>query len=271
MKVLPALLLVLLALPALAADDPCVGAYASVQSVLWQQTSAEYEAITREVYGAARRNLDAAIAGPLGAGDALGRPPAIVTDIDETVLDTTTSQVRMIRNREVFGNGARWNDFAMHDVSRPIPAALDFLKYAASRGVSVFYVTNREAAQKQPLLATLKHYDYPMADETHVLTKGEKPEWTSDKTSRRNFVASQYALLMLFGDDLNDFIDTSKLNVDQRRQAVEANAAKLGTVWYVLPNAVYGSWDRTLGIKDTNGDCGLADRLKALREDTQWQ
>jgi 5'-nucleotidase (lipoprotein e(P4) family) len=272
MKRLPALLLVLLApFPLFAADDPCVGSYAFVQAVLWQQTSAEYEAITREVYGAARRNLDAAISGPLGAGDALGRKPAIITDIDETALDTSTAQVRMMRNREVFGSGARWNDFALHDVSRPIPAALDFFQYAASRGVSIFYVTNREAPdQKAPILATLSHYGYPMADETHVLLKGERPEWTSDKTSRRTFVASQYAVLMLFGDDLNDFLDTSKMDIDTRRQAVADNAAKLGTVWYVLPNPVYGSWDRALGVKDNKGDCGLADRLKALREDTQW-
>ena len=266
-RLLPLLLLAALpTLPLLAADDPCVGQYASIHSVLWQQTAAEYDAITRQVYGAARRNLDAAVAGP---GDPLGRQPAIVLDIDETVLDTTTFQSGMTRNRKPFTEDA-FHQYALHDVSRPIPAALDFLNYAASKNVAIFFVTNRDVSEKPALLETLAHYHYP-TDDKHVLTKNEQPNWTSDKTSRREYVAARYALLMLFGDDLNDFISTSGKTIEQRRQIVADNAAKLGTVWYVLPNPTYGSWERALGAKDTNGDCGAAEKLKMMREDKQWQ
>jgi len=265
-QIVPALLLVLLALPSLAADDPCAGTYALIESVLWQQTAAEYDAITREVYGAARRHLDAALAGP---GDPLGRTPAIITDIDETVLDTTSFQSSLTRNRKPFTEEA-WHQYALNDVSRPIPAALDFLNYAASKNVAIFYVTNRVKEEKPALLKTLDHYHYPLADESHVLTKSEQPNWTSDKSSRRELIAGKYALLMLFGDDLNDFVSASGKTIEQRRQLVADNAAKLGTVWYVLPNATYGSWERALGAKDVGGDCGAADKVKMMREDKQW-
>src|SRR5436190_4681914 len=147
-RLLPALVLVLLAFPAVAADDPCVGSYAAIDSVLWQQTSAEYDAITREVYGAARRNLDAALA---GSGDPLGRVPAIILDIDETVLDTTSFQSGLTKGRKPYSEDA-WHQYALHDTSRPIPAALDFLNYAASKNVAVFYVTNRDVTEKPALL-----------------------------------------------------------------------------------------------------------------------
>ncbi|HKO56218.1 MAG TPA: HAD family acid phosphatase [Thermoanaerobaculia bacterium] len=265
-KLLPLALLVF-ALPLAAADDPCAGAYASLNATLWQQTSAEYDAITRQVYASARRNLEAMLAP--GFPDPLGRPPAIILDADETVIDNSTFQAGLMKKRTVYSQDA-WRNYALNGFARPIPAALDFLKWAASKDVNIFYVTNRAAEEKPRLLGTLVHYGYPMADAKHVLVKGEKPEWTSDKSSRRAFVAADYQLLMLFGDDLNDFVATSGKTVADRRKLVADNAGKLGTTWYLLPNPSYGSWEAALGADTTKPDCGLQQKIDQLREDKEW-
>src|SRR6476659_7115775 len=80
--------------PAPTAADNCNLPYATINATLWMQTSAEYQAITREVYGVADRTLDAAIADPTWTAEPQqtslnpSMPPAIILDLDATVLDT---------------------------------------------------------------------------------------------------------------------------------------------------------------------------------------
>ncbi|MBV9495833.1 MAG: hypothetical protein JOZ54_16415 [Acidobacteria bacterium] len=266
-KALPILAL-LVALPLAAADDPCAGSYAPLNATLWQQTSAEYDALTRQVYAGARRNLEAVLA--LHQPDPLGRPPAIVLDADETIIDNSSFDASLMKARQTYSPDA-WRNYALNGFPRPIPAALEFLQWAASQGVEIFIVTNRAVEEKPRLLEVLTHYGYPMADAKHVLTKGEKPEWTSDKSSRRAFVAADHQLLMLFGDDLNDFVNTSGKSVAERSKLVADNASKLGTTWYLLPNGAYGSWETELGAKTNTPDCGLREKVDQLRVDKDWQ
>ena len=76
--------------------------------------------------------------------------------------------------------------------------------------------------------------------------------WTQEKVTRRNLVAKNYRVIMLFGDDLGDFLPcvraklyapcTEAATADSRRRMVEDNARYWGNGWYVLANPVYGSW-----------------------------
>src|SRR5690606_5860341 len=85
---------------AAAADD-------NLNAVLWVQRSAEYRATAAQTYRAATARLDEA----LGQADwnalvpaereGSGRPqlkPAVVLDIDETVLDNSPYQARLVRD-----------------------------------------------------------------------------------------------------------------------------------------------------------------------------
>ena len=71
-----------------------------VQAVVWIQTSAEVDALTRTVYRAARHSLDLALDDPTWTaaveqtGPLDGLTPAIVVDVDETVLDNSPYQAR---------------------------------------------------------------------------------------------------------------------------------------------------------------------------------
>ena len=113
--------------------------------------------------------------------------------------------------------------------------------------MTVFYVTNRDARLEEATRANLEKLGFPVADEPDVLLmRGERPPWGSDKTSRRAHIARSFRVLLLVGDDLNDFVAAEPASVAERRALVERHREKWGTRWIVLPNPMYGSWERAL-------------------------
>lgn len=106
------------------------------------------------------------------------------------------------------------------------------------------------------------------ADLDVVLTKNERPEWGSDKTSRRAHVAAEYRVLMLLGDNLGDFIgdEYTRLDNEGRRDAVDRFAAHWGVDWFMIPNAIYGGWSQAaVGYQRGLGKGGeLRRKLRAL-------
>lgn len=231
---------------------PCRPADATINATLWQQTAAEYDAIVRQTYATAQRMLDAALADPEwnaldGAESGGSKPPAIIVDSDETILDTSPFQRDIIRAGLPYSE-ERWHEYAMNDASRPLVPAFEFVRHAAGRGIRVFIITNRTAEEEPALRRTLARHGFPLDPaEDNVLTKNDRPEWSSsDKTARRRFVASSHRVLMLFGDDLNDFADARGKSLEERSAIVQQNASRLGRQWFVIPNPIYGSWERSL-------------------------
>ncbi|NIT55984.1 MAG: 5'-nucleotidase, lipoprotein e(P4) family, partial [Aliifodinibius sp.] len=52
-------------------------------------------------------------------------PPAIILDVDETVLDNSPFQARMIKQNSSF-NLQQWNDWVMEAKANPVPGAVKF-------------------------------------------------------------------------------------------------------------------------------------------------
>jgi 5'-nucleotidase (lipoprotein e(P4) family) len=260
--------------PAPAPALPCRPADATINAVLWMQTSAEYQALLRQAYSTAARTLDAALADPTWTAaleqpsTAAALPPAIVLDLDETMLDTSPHQQGLI----VSGRGYTeegWHQYAMTDASRPLEAAVDFVTYAKQKGVAVYYVTNRRKSEEDALRATLVKGNFPLdANEDTVLTRDDKPEWSSsDKAPRREFVAKTHRIVMLFGDDLNDFLPANGKTLAERDKLTRQYGDKWGREWFILPNPVYGSWERQM-LGDTTGvdDCAqLQRKIKTIK------
>jgi acid phosphatase len=251
------------------ATQPCRLSHATINATLWMQTAAEYIAITREVYATADRTLDQAIADKSWTAATEqtivdpSLPPAVILDLDETVLDTSSHQTTLIREGRGYTE-EHWHEWVMHDASRGIEAAHDFVLDAQRRGVAVFYVTNRLATEVEPLRATLTRLGLPLTND-NLLVRGAREEWkSSDKTPRRAFVASTHRVIMLFGDDLNDFANARGKSLDERDAIVSAHASDWGRKWFILPNPVYGSWENT--ITGTAKDCDqLKKKIDALR------
>jgi len=215
----------------------------------WVQRSVEYKATTSALYALAMTRLNQAIADPTwtaapeqGAGYEK-KPVAVILDVDETVLDNSEYQAWTVEKNEHYGSKT-WAEYVGTATSRPIPGSLEFINYATARGVAVFYVTNRKAAEEEPTRVNLAKLGYPVGDqEDRVLVRGEKEEWTSEKGSRRAAVAANYRIALLIGDNIGDFLDGVDVSEAEREKLYEANAAHWGHDWIMLPNPTYGSWE----------------------------
>lgn len=222
----------------------------NLNAVLWMQRSVEYKANTEAVFALAKIRLDQALkdknwtAAPAEqTGDYQSLSPAVVLDIDETLLDNSGYQAWMVVKGETF-NPKTWTQFVKSETSTAIPGALDFTKYADSKGVRVFYVSNRTKAEEDATRENMKKLGFPMGGNIDtILSAKEQPDWGSAKGTRRAVIAKHYRILLLVGDNFGDFTDAYKGTVDERQKVFEENAARWGHDWLVLPNPSYGSFE----------------------------
>ena len=212
-----------------------------LNATLYMQSSAEYRAAALQTYATARRALDAALADPAAAA----QPPAIILDLDETALDNARYAARSVRKGKTFQFDDDWSAWVSESAADAVPGAREFLVYAHSRGVTPFYITNRTTDMEAATRLNLEKAGFPLsASQDTLLVRGERPEWnTFDKTPRRDFVAAQYRVLLLLGDDLNDFTSASGKSVADRAAIVDNAASSWGTRWIIVPNPIYGSWE----------------------------
>jgi 5'-nucleotidase (lipoprotein e(P4) family) len=234
---------------AAAVAQPCNPATALVNAVLWTRSAAEYHASALQTYAAARRQLDAALADRTWAGaeeeknEDPSQPPAVILDLDETSLDNSEYEMRVIRIGKTYDE-AMWDQWVSEAAATAVPGAKEFLEYAKSRGVTPFYITNRDENPEGPgTRRNLERLEFPMTADA-VLMRGGRPEWKSDKSGRRAHVAATHRVLLLVGDDLNDFVNAREKSKAERDAIIGRTAALWGTRWFMLPNPMYGSWER---------------------------
>ncbi len=219
-------------------------------ATLWTQRAVEYRANALTVFALARLRLDEALAdkGWTAApaeqtGDFRNLPPAVVLDVDETLLDNSKYQVWMMRANQSFSTRT-WNQFCAAQVSTAIPGAVEFTKYADSKGVKVFYVTNRGAETEKDTRENMQKLGFPMGGNVDTfLMQGEKPEWSGAKSTRRAAIAKDYRVLLNIGDNFGDFDDRYRTSEVDRVKAFEAGMPYWGRQWLMLANPTYGSFD----------------------------
>jgi acid phosphatase len=224
-----------------------------LHSTLWVQTSAEYVVSTKQVYSMAVEDLEAAFRDPAwdvaiergDHGDDL--PPAIVVDIDETVLDNTGHAARAIIAREGFVQEI-WRAWVRESAAPAVPGAVEYLRRADAMGVAVFYLSNRFHDLEEPTRQNLEAIGCPIRKDIDVvLLREERPGWGVDKTSRRAWVARDFRILQIVGDDLRDFATVPKDADDTTRIEIAlSHRDRWGEGWYLLPNPIYGGWEEAL-------------------------
>ena len=205
-------------------------------AVLWQQYSGEYSALAFQAYNFAKLSLKEAL-----WEQANSKLNCVIVDVDETILDNSAFQGHEIRKgvSYVQEDWTEWTGLALADT---VPGALSFLKFAASKNVEVFYVTNRDEADREGTLKNLKKFGFPNADETHLLLKTT----TSDKEPRRQKILEKYNILLLCGDNLSDFSNVFYREGKDTRAQVNLAQHLFGTKFIVLPNPMYGDWEKLL-------------------------
>ncbi|WP_297003425.1 MULTISPECIES: 5'-nucleotidase, lipoprotein e(P4) family [unclassified Thalassospira] len=245
-----------------------------LNGTLWLQTSVEYKTTAMSVYAGATRLLDAAIgdhnwtAALEQDGNYSTKPPAVILDVDETVLDNSAYQAWVVAEKTHYSSKT-WAAFVHDMISTPTPGALEFTKAAAARGVEIFYVSNRKAPEEDPTIENLKKFGFPYADEKHVMLRGEVEEWGSNKTPRRAAVTEDYRVIMQFGDNFGDFTDEIDGSIIERLEVMEKYGNYWGERWFMLPNPSYGSWESAAfgGDWGKSGDERRQDKINAM---TPW-
>jgi 5'-nucleotidase (lipoprotein e(P4) family) len=242
----------------------------SLDANLWMQISAEYRACCHQAYTLARRRLIEKLREAPPGGWA--KPPAVVLDLDETVLDNSAFQTRLARNGLGFDEKT-WEDWEKNGFPQVglVPGAKAFIDEAKRLGVRIVYISNRKQKQefRDGALNALELLDIEVAGRDLLGAEG-----TSDKTARRLDVEKRYTVLLFIGDNLRDFhegdfrstIDNSRPKsaghdratlreaVKKRAFAVDRCADLFGREWIILPNPAYGEWMKVLGLGEKDKD-----------------
>jgi acid phosphatase len=228
----------------------------------WVRDAAEWQALALQAYAAAAEDLPRFLEDKQWSAlpdqrDAEDLPPAIIFDVDETLVSNVDFQIALeppFRNTKL----DEWN--ATHE-ARPVPGAAQFVQLAIDSGVEVFFVTNRPCQAKPGVDRFCPQQDTTIHDliETgipanaeRVMMAAERPDWTGEKKVRRDLIAQSYRVIMLIGDDLGDFIPCVRSTVVPpctepatqalRKATTEAHSGYWGNGWYILPNPMHGSW-----------------------------
>ncbi|NYZ63392.1 acid phosphatase [Luteimonas sp. SJ-16] len=231
-------------------------AHDNLNAVLWIQRSEEYRANSLSIYRAAADHLDAALAernwDALVPGEreligpAAELPPAVIMDVDETVLDNSPYQARLIQNGLEYDE-VTWAQWVAEKKARPVPGVVDFARAAEARGITILYLSNRAQHLQEATLANLRAEGLPVKDASVFLGLGTQldgcEQHGSEKTCRRRMAGRDYRVLMQFGDQLGDFVDIVANTPEARTQLLEEYGDWFGERWWMLANPSYGGWE----------------------------
>jgi len=205
--------------------------------VLWQQQAAEYRALCYQAFNIASLRLN-----QISKKKFKKERLAIITDLDETILDNSYSEARLIKEGKEHSN-TTWKDWTSRSAATGVPGAVEFLQVAGQRGITVFYISNRDTGEVQSTLINLKKLQLPDADTAHMLFLSN----TSSKELRRQIVMKEYNVVMLLGDNLNDFTRLFEQKpIPERFAETDKVKNEWGRKFIVLPNATYGEWEMAL-------------------------
>jgi acid phosphatase len=267
---------------ATAATPPAVTIPAddNLNAVAWSQTAIEHDLIYLQTYRDAEARLLPALADR--QWDALPKDdriapakslkPAVVLDIDETVLDNTPYQARLIKSGGEF-NEADWAAWCKEERARALPGVVEFTQFAASHGIAVIYISNRAKDLDQATLSNLRKAGLPVSGPEAFLGLGtfveDCEQVGTEKGCRRQLVSRKYRVLMQFGDQIGDFVTVLANNAEGRQKAIAPYMGWIGTRWFTLPNPTYGAWEPALFNNDWSAprDERRRQKIQSLRFD----
>ncbi|MGN6227098.1 MAG: 5'-nucleotidase, lipoprotein e(P4) family [Dyella sp.] len=237
-----------------AADD-------NLNAVAWSQTAIEHDLLYVQTYRDAQMQLLKALKDPrwdaLSKDDRVaplkGLKPAVVLDVDETALDNSPYQARLIKSGGEY-NEADWAAWCKEEAARALPGAVEFTQFAARHGIAVIFISNRAKDLDSVTLDNLRQVGFPVSGPDAFLGLGTFVEGCeqigTEKGCRRQLISRKYRVLMQVGDQIGDFADVIANNAEGRQQAMAPYLKWIGTRWFILPNATYGSWEPALFNND---------------------
>lgn len=208
-----------------------------INATLWYQHSAEMRACYYQAFNIAKLALDNNLREHSG-----DKPPAIVFDLDETILDNSFYEAQLIFDQETY-NPESWKKWSDRECAQALPGAVEFVEYAFATGVEIFYVSNRMEDEIESTFSNIRKLGFPEIPIENYIFRTEE----SSKTARRNIIRENYDIILLLGDNLNDFSGIFEdRDKDNGFEAVDKNKDMFGTKYIVFPNPMYGNWEYPL-------------------------
>ncbi len=208
-----------------------------INTVLWFQNAGEMRALCYQAFNLARIKLEQDFNSQQVDQK---QKRAIVVDVDETVLDNSPYTAKNILTERSYPNG--WQKWIEMVEAQALPGAVEFLQYATSKGVSIFYITNRKNAVRAATIENLKKIGAPVKEE-YVMMR----ETDFSKETRRQQVLKDHRIVLLIGDNLGDFDRVFDVpDQEARNNTVDKMQEEFGRKFIVLPNPIYGNWERII-------------------------
>lgn len=209
----------------------------NILAVAWQQNSGEVNALRYQAYNSAMNYVDKLIT------EKTTKPYAVTLDIDETIIDNSPHAGYEIKHSDPYSN-ENFNKWIQRADAKAIPGAKEFTDYAKSKGIEVFYVSNRkEDIHLDATIKNMKKLGFVNSDKEHILLKTND----SDKAPRWNKIEEKYNLAIYCGDNLGDFSNGyyNKSN-EERNKIVKKQSKYFGSKYIILPNPVYGDFENAI-------------------------
>ena len=210
-------------------------------AVAWKETSAEYGALCHQAFNLARLKVDQ----ELNRKSKSKKPLAIITDMDNTIIHATSYWGHIINQNKEFFDDSIWDEWVPKNLIKAIPVSKRFFDYCYDNDVEVFYVTNRDQGAKtfDYALSQLNYLDLPFADKEHLTVYRE----SSNKMPTKNQINQSHKLILMLGDNLNDYKrDYYIKNVSQRYEVMERDKDEYGDKFILIPNPTDGHWVRAM-------------------------
>ncbi len=207
-----------------------------IMATIWYQNAPEMKALYHQGFNLAKANVELAIK------EKRSLPAAVVVDIDETMLDNSPFEAEEIIRKQGY-TSEFWKEWTSMSKAKALPGAVEFSQFCKEKGVQLFYISNRKVDE---LAATIKNLDslgFAYATESNVILRSAE----SSKKARRDTLSKSYDIVLLIGDNLNDFSEIfEERGTDWGSSLVEENKEEFGRKFIVLPNPMYGDWEKDL-------------------------
>jgi 5'-nucleotidase (lipoprotein e(P4) family) len=204
--------------------------------IRWFAAAAEQRAVYVQTYRHATATIER-----LAQGHAAGSW-AVILDADETVIDNSPYEIQQARLGVPY-DSASWDAWVKRGAARALPGAVEFTSRVHALGGRVVIVTNRDQMYCDVTRENILRVGVP-ADEVLCRTdraNGSKdPRFVAVQSGTAPSVLPPLDVLMWVGDNIQDFPGLTQ----GIRTAPDGALAAFGERLIVLPNPMYGSWER---------------------------
>ncbi len=210
-------------------------------ALAWKQTAAEYRALYHQGFNLARSRVELALL----ERDAIAKPLAVISDVDETVLLANPYWASLVSQQQDFFDDLIWDQWVPENRALASPGAMEFLEFCKQNNVEVFFVTNRDQGERtaEYALSNLQSAGFPFADEEHITVLRD----SSNKEQVQQSIAENFEVVVYLGDNLNDFSRRYySTDAKQRMALMEEDRNEFGNRFILFPNPTDGHWIRAI-------------------------